>query len=329
MRVSEKTQTHRTLTMNNLTMVIKVLLSFLSAIFTLFIVENILSLINYPQIGCNKISDVSETKIAQFDPLLGWSYIPSRSTGSDYGAYYTFNKEGYRTGNVNYSTDFSKPIILIIGDSMLFGHGLNFEDTFGYKLKDRLQNRYEVINFAVQAYGTDQMYLMLQRIFPIYRPKIVIMDFVSEHISRNVSRDRREFYRCSKFIGTKPRFSMIGNELKLVHKPQLYKTYDNPRILLFILRIFDGKMTKRAEKYGGEVSRRLMDAIAIYIKENNSELYIFNIEDVEKMPEVNARVLGVTTAEDREKYRLSQADSHPNSFMTTVLVDRFMKDFRF
>lgn len=315
--------------MNNSTLSTKLLLSSLSAIFSLIIVEKILFLINYPQIGCSKISDVSETKLANFDENLGWSYLPSSTSTGDYDVKYTFNKDGYRSETMDYTTDFSKPIILIIGDSMLFGHGLDFKDTFGYKLKERLQDKYEVINFAVQAYGTDQIYLMLQRVLPIYRPKIVIMDFITEHISRNVSRDRREFYKCSRFIGTKPLFSMIENELKLVYNPQQYKLYDNPRVLLLVRRLFDGGLTQRAEKYGREITAALMESINVYVEKNDSKLYVLNVGDDEQISETGVRVLGVMTAGEEGKYHLSQTDSHPNSLGTTLMVDRFMKEFEF
>lgn len=315
--------------MNNSAFAAKLLLSLLSVIFSLFIAEKILFSVNYPQTGCNEITDVSETRIAKFNPQLGWSYIPSNSTQGDYGVYYNFNKEGYRAETVDYVTDFSKPIILVIGDSMLFGHGLDFKDTFGYKLKERLQDKYEVINFAVQAFGTDQMYLMLQRVFPIYKPKIVIIDFLPEHISRNVSRDRREFYRCSRFIGTKPTFSIAGNKLKLDYRPQPYGLYDNPRVLLLIRKVFDGKLTQRAERYGQEITQRLMDSIATYVEKNDSKLYVFNIGDSDQMPEISSNVLIVMTTKDGKKYHLSQTDSHPNSLGTTLMVDRFMKEFEF
>lgn len=303
----------------------KLFLSLIAIIFSLFIAEGILRYVNYPQHGCSGISDVSETKIAQFDQQLGWSYIPFNSTEGDYGVHYNFNQEGYRVEMIDYATDFSKPIILIIGDSMLFGHGLDFKDTFGYKLKERLQDKYEVINFAVQAFGTDQMYLMLQRVFPIYKPKIVIIDFLPEHISRNVSRDRREFYRCSRFIGTKPTFSIVGNKLKLDYRPQPYKLYDNPRVLLLIQRLFDGELIQRSEKYGKEMTRILIGLMATYVERNDSKLYVLNLGDSGQMPEISAKVLGVMTNGEKGKYHLSRIDSHPNSLGTTYMVDDFMK----
>lgn len=309
----------------------KLFLSLIAIIFSLVAVEGILRYINYPQDGCSSISEVSETKFAKFDQQLGWSYISSSSSVGDYGVHYNFNKEGYRAETIDYATDFSKPIILIIGDSILFGHGLGFKDTFGYKLKERLQNKYEVINFAVQAYGTDQMYLMLQRVFSIYRPKIVILDFIGEHVLRNVSRDRREFYKCSRFIATKPLFSFIspGDGLRLVYRPQVYRFYDNPRVLLLTKKILDGKLAKRAEKYGKQITKILMESINVYVEKNDSKLYVLNVGDDEQISETRVRVLGVMTAGEEGKYHLSQTDLHPNSLGTNLLVDDFMKSFEF
>jgi len=309
---------------------IRTSLALLSILLVTFNIEIFLRIINYPWQGCNQIIPVNETPIAQFDQDLGWSLIPNRTTKAD-GALYIVNREGYRAPSANYTTDFSKPIILIVGDSMLFGHGLNFEDTFGHKLKHSLNNHYEVINFAVGGYGTDQMYLMLKRVFPKYRPSIVIMDTFTDHDSRNAQRDRREFsnLRCIRMIGTKPQFLLNDNILELKYKPELYSSYDSPRILLFLRNKLSQNLNTRATKYGHVLTQALIREIETYVKSHGVRLFILNIDYTNQQFSYTneTRVLGISTYDETHTYHLTKDDWHPNSTGTSMMVYEFLKRF--
>lgn len=298
----------------------------ISTVLSLLFAEFILRLLNYPQIGCSIISDVAENSYARFDPTLGWSYKPHISTHGDYEALYTFNREGYRSNSLESTTDFSKPRILIIGDSFLFGHGLEFGETFGSKLAKALQNRYEVINFAVQAYGTDQMYLLLTKIFDIYQPQAVIMDFEQEHRARNISRDRREFYPCAQFIGTKTLFTEVKGELQLQSNALLYKDYDNPRLLLLVRKTFEKSLKQRVDAEGKLITKLLINTIGSYVSEKGSRLYVINIETGEKFWDQN--ISTVTIDLDQEKYYISSTDHHPNSLGVSMMIEQFLKKHR-
>lgn len=202
-----------------------------SVLLGFFLLEAGLKLLNYPYVGCESVDSVSECRSGQFDSELGWSYKKYNSTIGE-GVEYIINNEGYRTDNVDNKTDFSKPIILVVGNSVIFGHGINFKDTFGYKLQNKLENKFQVINMAVQGYGLDQVYLKLRQVMKKYKPKYVIMDFIDDYDNRNVNRDRRSLYPCNKFSGTKPLFSNKNNELVLKYIPVKYEEYDFPRIRL-------------------------------------------------------------------------------------------------
>lgn len=308
----------------------RVLLLFISLSISLFISEAILREINYPYHNCEGIYPASESNFAEFDPVLGWSYKKYKSTLGDYGVIYSINNEGYRSGDINDESDFNKPTILIVGDSMLFGHGLNFEDTFGFKLSQALGNTYQVLNFAVQAYGPDQMYLLLQKIFPEYHPEVVIADYISEHDMRVVSADRREIIPCLYFLGTKPVFGLKGGELLLKHKPVPYQIYDHPRIFLLLRRLFNRNLGLRANEEGRLISKALTDAIKTYVESQNSSFYLFTFDDPKQYQEDNRHVLGVTfnrETDESESYYLADTDSHPNKLATLKMVKEFLEKF--
>ncbi len=70
--------------------------------------------------------------------------------------------------------------ILTLGDSMTFAEGVESEDTYPKLLEQDLAKRhgtgsYEVINAAIRGYGTDQEYLLFEKLIPIFRPDVVLL----------------------------------------------------------------------------------------------------------------------------------------------------------
>src|SRR3989338_11433191 len=309
--------------------VLKIANAALLIFISLFTAESYLIAVGYPENKCKTHPLSSEKPLAEFNPVLGCSYFRNRTLKND-GTFYVFNKEGYRTTSESSQTDFSKPIILIIGDSMLFGHGITFKQTFGYKLNQALENKYEILNFAVQGYGTDQMFLLLKQLFPIYKPKVVIADYIDEHLMRNVNSDRREIIPCMKFIGTKPLFKFDKGKLKLIHKPMLYSNYDTPLLWLLIKQLFAENIQVRTQKYGKQLTLRLVSEIRYYLKSRGSRLYIFNLSNEPKIFNKVSQgdVLGMSVmANPDPDLTLSGDDLHPNPAGTQLMVDEFMDKF--
>ena len=309
--------------------VLKIANAALLIFISLFTAESYLIAVGYPENKCKTHPLSSEKPLAEFNPVLGWSYFRNRTLKND-GTFYVFNKEGYRTTSESSQTDFSKPIILIIGDSMLFGHGITFKQTFGYKLNQALENKYEILNFAVQGYGTDQMFLLLKQLFPIYKPKVVIADYIDEHLMRNVNSDRREIIPCMKFIGTKPLFEIKNGKPILKHKPMLYKVYDRPLILSLIRDLFREKIEIRTKKNGLKITLALIDEIKKISENQGSRFYFVNLSNKKNIfsNKIGPSVLGMSVMSKPSKdYTLSGDDMHPNPTGTQLMVDEFMRQF--
>ena len=93
------------------------------------------------------------------------------------------NALGFRDSR-NYSLD--KPPhtfrILVLGDSVTFGHGAPFETTYPYLLEQRLKSwrpdvKWEVWNLGVPGYNTAQELAYLQEVGPRYQPDLVVIGF--------------------------------------------------------------------------------------------------------------------------------------------------------
>lgn len=303
----------------------QIILFILTVACSLVAIEIGLRVFSYPYIGCKEIDDTPEYQIGQYDPLLGWSYVPSRSIVFLDKKTYTFAKDGYRAGAIEDTVDFSKPRILIVGDSFLFGHGLDFEETFGAKLESKLENRFEILNFAVQGYGLDQAYLRLKQLMPVYKPTIVIVDIHEDQDYRNSNRDRRFFFPCSRITGTKPLFMIKDKKLVLVDMPERYEVYDNPRIQL-VLRRFEDAM-RQWSRGKVELSERIYREMKQYVEGKGATLLEINYQLAIRDYQIDPRTSSASAiVVDYGKEYLVD-DVHPNASGTARMVDEFLERF--
>lgn len=151
----------------------------------------------------------------RFDKELGWAPIPGRSTVAFGDKKISSNSLGFRSPEV----DKTKEHILIVGDSVAWGYGLNDNETISYDLQEDLNRKYrnlQVLNLAVSGYGIDQYYMQLKKNIGKTNPKVVIVIIYSGNDVTETGRN----YAWGK---SKPLFSVDGNgELVNIH-PKISK----------------------------------------------------------------------------------------------------------
>lgn len=103
----------------------------------------------------------------QHDPEIGWVPIPN--TVASYGV--TINSLGLRDVEPDAS---GKPTVVFIGDSFVYGAGVRDGERFTDRLRDELPDL-RVVNAGVAAFGTDQEYLWLRRLWPRLQPSVVVL----------------------------------------------------------------------------------------------------------------------------------------------------------
>ena len=92
------------------------------------------------------------------------------------------NSEGFR----DYEYPIEKPEntyrIAMIGDSVTFGWGVNLKDTYAKQLENKLKSRsdykYEVLNFGIPGYYTDQELNLVKKNVLTYNPDMIILTYV-------------------------------------------------------------------------------------------------------------------------------------------------------
>jgi len=102
----------------------------------------------------------------------------------------TTNRHGLRDDEIAPRADFEKRIV-VLGDSMIFGHGVNDDEAFPNQLEAvfRSENRrVDVINAGVKGYGTDGAYkLYADRLHPLgFEPDLVIFGIYSNDLHDNI-----------------------------------------------------------------------------------------------------------------------------------------------
>ena len=121
----------------------------------------------------------------EYDDRMGWRVGANRQ-GSQ-GLYWT-SPEGLRAPHegVSFARVTEQTDIALVGDSFTFGEEVSYGETYGAYLEQMLGTRFRVLNFGVPGYGLDQMYLRYEKDVRAWKPKIVILGFISHDLVRTL-----------------------------------------------------------------------------------------------------------------------------------------------
>ncbi len=150
---------------------------------------------------------VSSAYPVQFDQELGW--IPEAGIkGMDniWGTDVTILSDTTRSngGNAERKTE-SKPLIIAVGDSFVFGDEVSDNETWPAYLEGMLGAR--VINGGVCGYGIDQSFIRARKLVSEYNPDILVFGFTPDDIRRS---------GLSVYLRVpKPYFSIVAERLML------------------------------------------------------------------------------------------------------------------
>lgn len=88
----------------------------------------------------------------------------------------TINDKGYRGREYDLARTPGTLRVVMLGDSIAFGPGVDDTDTFSHRLDSPSDGR-EVVNLGVMGYGTDQELLKLEREGLAFGPDVVVLHF--------------------------------------------------------------------------------------------------------------------------------------------------------
>lgn len=127
------------------------------------------------------------------DPTLGW--FPEAGSDREIEGSRVFralhNSRGFRDRETGPK---SKPRLLVLGDSYVWGFDVEAEERFTARLQEQMPE-WEVLNLGVSGYGTDQALLLLEREIGFYDPDLVFLVFTEQNDRDDNRRNRSyEYY---------------------------------------------------------------------------------------------------------------------------------------
>jgi len=155
--------------------------------------------------GLAQVED-ERTLTYRYDAQLGWFPIPNSSkrfTGSR-TITISHNSNGFRDHE---PVKDNRPGIVFLGDSLVWGFDVEAQERFTEKLQAKHPN-WGIYNFGVSGYGTDQEYLLLQRYFDRYHPRVVFLVICGDNDNDdNAWNFRGDYY--------KPYYTLEGGGLRV------------------------------------------------------------------------------------------------------------------
>lgn len=128
------------------------------------------------------------------------------------------------------------PRILFLGDSFTYGDFTRYEDTFAYKVAQKLGG--EAIDAGVNGYGLTQMVLRARQLVPAYRPDYVVVQYSPWLVQRAMS----EFGPSYNPIHIPVPYFSQGDRLEIALPPYALLNDQPPPAALVLSSAFSDKL---------------------------------------------------------------------------------------
>ena len=145
----------------------------LSLLFSFVVCEGILRLLGYRGSPQSLIRNVYFVD----DPILDWRRLPN-SEYTEGPIDYKYNTFGFRDIDHTFLTPAHKQRIVVLGDSITEGYGVEWRSVFAPYIQSRLGDGFEVINIAASGLNTPQEIHLFSQTGLQCRPELLVLNFV-------------------------------------------------------------------------------------------------------------------------------------------------------
>lgn len=203
-------------------------------------------------------------RLAEPPPVQKEEYLWDWSERFKDGDFYTFEKgEGYPPGeenNVDGLRDATRPVetrdglrrIVILGDSVTYGHGLDASQTFPQVLERKLREQgrdVEVFNMGLPGWSTRQERIAYGRIARKYKPNLVVLAVCLNDLAElqiNLSKPPGLLLSLYKHSAT-VRLALGASRREIGAVEELFTASDSPRVENAFRLFFDEVRALRSE----------------------------------------------------------------------------------
>lgn len=253
----------------------------ISSVFTVAILEIVLSIGSY----------FYYPRLSVSDKALGWRYRPTprkkvkRHSGLGHAYYLYMNKDGFRDDEFMTGKDCFR--IMVLGDSMTFGTGVDQEEIFCSLLEKKIRKSHphkkiDVMNFGTPGFGTGQELICLKEYADRYPPGVVILML----FEGNDFHDNTAILSEGRSV---PHFIIRDDKLILCNSPnkseRALEFLRDKSVLFFILQKKLG-IVRRITYKERDVSKqemivlmcKILEEIHSYTESKGAPLFIFYIK---------------------------------------------------
>ncbi len=162
-----------------------------------------------------------EEPLRQEDPQIGWINVPGHVGYERYDGRlirYDQDRGGMRVARVDRPVDPSRPSILFVGESIMLGYRLNWNETAAARIG--AATGLQTANLAVNGYGVDQEWMLLHRELPKFAaPRVVVALFAPLLVERSLDSHRPHLDADLRWHAAKPgwRLEKLFRKLLLYH----------------------------------------------------------------------------------------------------------------
>jgi len=215
------------------------------------------------EVGLRFIADdfippgADQPKIWQYHDTYGWVGQPNIDLPFRHPAF-TINIKHNDMGqrDQHYSSQRNnKNRILLIGDSFVWGYGVEDKQRFAEIIDDKYHD-WEIINAGIAGTGTDQQLLYLQDMIAYYQPDIVMLLVIQNDFQDNMLAENHHYY--------KPYFTVKDEQLVLNQVP-----VPKPRF----------EQTLQRTIYGRSYLFNFSNALVAYLTHLASGVFSFEVEE--------------------------------------------------
>jgi len=222
-------------------------------------------------------------------------------------------------------TPSDKPVMLVLGDSNVWGYNVEDGERFSNLLRNELPG-YAIVNAGVSGYGTDQEYLLMRRLWPSIKPKVVVLIFCMENDrndnSSNVRYSNHKPYFATQSDGT---LALRGQPVPKGRKLSLKESWWAQHLYLARLAISAYNEVRYRRVRVPDPTEKLVDLMRDFVQANDATLLVgVQYRQPELEAYLTAQKIPFTTFEGGEQFDSSK---HWTPAGNRLVTDRLLQLF--
>lgn len=143
----------------------------------------------------------------RYDAELGWYPAPNSSSVATNARTFHARHNSLGLRDIEPVPD-ARPTIMFLGDSFVWGLDAEVDERFSDLLRARVPS-HQIVAAGVSGFGTDQEYLLLQRLWPKIQPAVVVLIFCTQNDRQDNSTNIRYEGYQKPYFATAPDGSLV------------------------------------------------------------------------------------------------------------------------